>query len=225
LRRLSKEIRIKKLNKKKGEKNMELSWLLPYILVSVTIVLIPGQDMLFVLTQSLSSGQKAGLQTVAGSITGTVFHTLLASFGLSVIFASSLLAFNILKIVGVIYLLYLAFQAFREKNPLVVLPHKKQEHYFRKGMIMNLSNPKCALFFLTFLPQFVRPELGHMNLQMLLFGFIFIIETLIIFSIIAFFASKLGQKFIQSLRFQHVLKYTKGTVFGLLGISLLFSSR
>ncbi|WP_134701722.1 LysE family translocator [Ammoniphilus sp. YIM 78166] len=203
------------------------SWLISYVIVSISIILIPGQDMLFVLTQSIASGNKAGIQTVLGSITGTFIHTFLAAGGLSIIFQHSIIAFNILKIAGVVYLLYLAIQAFREKpKPIGVSADKTSDgNHFRKGILMNLSNPKVAIFFLTFLPQFVDPLRGHAGLQMLLFGFIFIIETLIIFTLISQFASRLGAKVNGSSWFVKGLKYVKGTVFGSLGIKLLLSSR
>ncbi len=203
------------------------SWLFSYVIVSISIILIPGQDMLFVLTQSIASGNKAGIQTVLGSITGTFIHTLLAAGGLSIIFQHSMVAFNILKISGVIYLLYLSLQAFREKpEPIGVSADKTSSgNHFRKGILMNLSNPKVAIFFLTFLPQFVDPTRGHAGLQMLLFGFIFIVETLIIFTLISLFASRLGAKMNGNSWFARGLKYVKGTVFGSLGIKLLLSSR
>ncbi|RXT06345.1 LysE family translocator [Ammoniphilus sp. CFH 90114] len=202
------------------------SWLLSYIIVSIMIVLIPGQDMLFVLTQSISSGNKAGIKTVLGSITGTLVHTILAAAGLSIIFQKSIVAFNILKFVGVIYLLYLAIQSFREKGTIALQPQNGSSRgYFKKGMIMNLSNPKVAIFFLTFLPQFVDPTRGHAGVQMLLFGFIFILETLIIFTIISIFASKLGERMTGSNLFMRGLKYFKGTAFGSLGLKLLLSSK
>jgi RhtB (resistance to homoserine/threonine) family protein len=204
---------------------MTFSWLIPYIAVSLIIVLIPGQDMIFVMTQSIASGVKAGIKTVLGSITGTFVHTLLAAVGLSIIFQKSIIAFTILKIVGVLYLLFLAYQSFREKSePLELTEKAQQQHHFRKGFVSNLTNPKVAIFFITFLPQFVNSSLGHVSLQMVLFGIIFIAETLIIFSLIALFASGLGKKVKKSRVFQHTLKYVKGTVFGVLGLKLLFSS-
>ncbi|TYR81247.1 LysE family translocator [Priestia megaterium] len=206
---------------------MTLSWILSYILVSLTIVLIPGQDMIFVLTQSLSSGVKAGIKTVLGSITGTLIHTILAAAGLSIIFEKSIIAFNVLKIVGVIYLLFLAFQSFRSKTePLSLTANEiNTKHFFRKGFFTNLSNPKVAIFFITFLPQFVNPSLGYVSLQMFMFGIIFIIETLIIFSLIAIFASNLGKRVKGNRQFQASLKYMQGTVFGLLGLKLLFTDK
>lgn len=204
---------------------MTLSWILSYIVVSLTIVLIPGQDMLFVLTQSLTSGIKAGMKTVLGSITGTFIHTLLAAGGLSIIFQQSVLAFNILKIVGVLYLLFLAIQSFRSKSePLSLTSHQMSTtRFFKKGFFTNLSNPKVAIFFITFLPQFVNPALGYVGLQMFAFGLIFILETLVIFSLVAFFASYLGKRAKNNGLVQSSLKYIQGTVFGILGLKLLFT--
>lgn len=204
---------------------MTLSWILSYIVVSLTIVLIPGQDMLFVLTQSLTSGVKAGMKTVLGSITGTFIHTLLAARGLSIIFQQSVLAFNILKIVGVLYLLFLAIQSFRSKTEPLSLTSTQMNtaQFFKKGFFTNLSNPKVAIFFITFLPQFVNPSLGHVGLQMFSFGMIFILETLVVFSLVVLFASYLGKRAKNNRHVQLSLKYIQGTVFGILGLKLLFT--
>lgn len=206
---------------------MSFSSLLPYIFASIMMILIPGQDMLFVLTQSISSGNRAGIMTVLGSVAGIFIHTLLAAAGLSIILQKSILAFSVIKIAGIVYLLYLSIQAFREPNELLVIDTNAAggNHFFRKGFITNLSNPKVAIFFLTFLPQFVNPHLGHANLQMMLFGGIYIVETLLIFTVISIMASKVREKIAASSRFQRGLKHVKGTVFGILGINLLFSDQ
>lgn len=206
---------------------MSLSWLLPYMLVSLSVILIPGPDMLFVLTQSISSGNKAGILTILGSVTGTFIHTLLAALGLSIILQQSAIAFHAIKIIGAIYLLYLSIQSFIEKKQLLNLDMERSHHgnFFQKGFFMNLANPKMAIFFLTFLPQFVDSSLGDESLQILMLGIIFIVETIIVFTIISILASRLGRKMAESSQFLKGMKYFKGTVFGGLGLKLLFLSR
>jgi threonine/homoserine/homoserine lactone efflux protein len=198
-----------------------------YICVSLSIILIPGPDMLFVLTQTITSGSIAGLRTIFGSLTGTFIHTLLAAWGLSIVIQKSPFAFNLIKYGGAIYLIYLALQSFREQSKVIQIDinEQKSKGYFSKGFITNISNPKMPIFFLTFLPQFIHVGDGHESIQIFFLGMIFIVETLFVFSIISFFASLLRTKLTGSARISSVIKYLKGTIFVGLGIKLLFISR
>jgi RhtB (resistance to homoserine/threonine) family protein len=198
-----------------------------YICMSLSIILIPGPDMIFVLTQSISSGIKAGVRTILGSLTGTLIHTLLAAFGLSIIVQKSPFVFEIIKYGGAIYLLYLAIQSFREKSKPAEIETEGTElkGFFRKGFITNISNPKMPIFFLTFLPQFVHVGTGDESFQIFLLGMIFIIETFIVFFIISLFSSRLREKLSGNLMAASIINYFKGTIFAGLGIKLLLLSR
>lgn len=198
-----------------------------YICMSLSIILIPGPDMIFVLTQSISSGIKAGVRTILGSLTGTFIHTLLAAFGLSIIVQKSPFVFEVIKYGGAVYLLFLAIQSFREKSePTQLEPDGAPlKGFFRKGFITNIANPKMPIFFLTFLPQFVHVGTGDESFQIFLLGMIFIIETFIVFFIVSLFSSRLRDKLSGNVIVSNIINYFKGTIFAGLGIKLLLLSR
>ncbi|MCM3600863.1 LysE family translocator [Robertmurraya korlensis] len=198
-----------------------------YICMSLSIILIPGPDMIFVLTQSISSGIKAGIRTILGSLTGTFIHTLLAAFGLSIIVQKSPFVFEVIKYGGAVYLLFLAIQSFREKSESTQLdPDGTQlKGFFRKGFITNIANPKMPIFFLTFLPQFVHVGTGDESFQIFFLGIIFIIETFIVFFIVSLFSSRLRDKLSGNALVSNIINYFKGTIFAGLGIKLLLLSR
>lgn len=198
-----------------------------YICMSLSIILIPGPDMIFVLTQSISSGIKAGVRTILGSLTGTFIHTLLAAFGLSIIVQKSPFVFEVIKYGGAVYLLFLAIQSFREKSESTQLePDSAQSKgFFRKGFITNIANPKMPIFFLTFLPQFVHVGTGDESFQIFFLGVIFIIETFIVFFIVSLFSSRLRDKLSGNALVSNIINYFKGTIFAGLGIKLLLLSR
>ncbi|MGS2779395.1 LysE family translocator [Robertmurraya sp. GLU-23] len=198
-----------------------------YICMSLSIILIPGPDMIFVLTQSISSGIKAGVRTILGSLTGTFIHTLLAAFGLSIIVQKSPFVFEVIKYGGAVYLLFLAIQSFREKSePTQLEPDGVPlKGFFRKGFITNIANPKMPIFFLTFLPQFVHVGTGDESFQIFYLGMIFIIETFIVFFIVSLFSSRLRDKLSGNALVSNIINYFKGTIFAGLGIKLLLLSR
>lgn len=199
-----------------------------YICMSLSIILIPGPDMIFVLTQSISSGIKAGVRTILGSLTGTFIHTLLAAFGLSIIVQKSPFVFEVIKYGGAVYLLFLAIQSFREKSKptqLEAVGGTQLKGFFRKGFITNIANPKMPIFFLTFLPQFVHVGSGDETFQIFFLGIIFIIETFIVFFIVSLFSSRLRDRLSGNALVSNIINYFKGTIFAGLGIKLLLLSR
>ncbi len=134
--------------------------LLTYSLACLVLFITPGPDMSLFLAKTMAGGRKAGLAAMLGAMTGCCVHTLLAALGLSALLAASVTAFMILKVVGALYLLWLAFDAVRNGSALSVRDEKKAELPFWKtflvGVGINLTNPKIVLFFVTFLPQFVQ---------------------------------------------------------------------
>ncbi|USE35829.1 LysE family translocator [Endozoicomonas sp. SCSIO W0465] len=191
-------------------------------LASILLSLAPGPDNIFVLTQSALHGRKAGFFVTLGLCTGLIFHTAAVAFGVAAIFQTSVLAFNILKLIGAAYLIYLAWQAFKAPGKNInsagrsdpVTPIKL---YFR-GIIMNITNPKVSIFFLAFLPQFASPESGAIAPQIFVLGFIFILVTLLVFNIISLLSSMLGAWLSGSKKAQLYLNKISGTVF--LGLAL-----
>ncbi|MCE2030285.1 LysE family translocator [Sessilibacter corallicola] len=199
-----------------------------FLTASVALALVPGPDNIFVLMQSAIFGRKAGLQVTLGLCTGLIAHTLAVTLGVAVIFQTSTLAFNVLKFAGAIYLLYLAVQAFKSKPA-----HQEGQQYpslswrqlYLRGIIMNATNPKVAIFFLAFLPQFTNPALGSVTTQLLALGGLFIASSLLVFGLIAWFSGYLGEWFKASERAQVIMNRVAGTVFAGLALRLVVSER
>lgn len=207
---------------------IESKILLMFFTTSILLGLSPGPDNLFVMTQSAQHGRKAGLLVTLGLCTGLLFHTAAVTFGLAAIFMASAAAFTLLKFAGAGYLLYLAWQAFRagttEGSPAVAEKISSAGLY-RRGIIMNISNPKVSIFFLAFLPQFADPARGALPWQLALLGFIFIIATIIVFGAISILAGTVGERFRQSAFAQKVLNRAAAAIFAGLAIKLALAQR
>lgn len=197
-----------------------------FCLASVVLAIAPGPDNIFVLTQSALHGKGAGLAVVLGLCTGLVFHSSAVALGVAVIFKTSVVAFTILKIVGALYLLYLAWMSFRaspEKiDQTTAIDLSMGKLYFR-GIIMNITNPKVSIFFLAFLPQFTDPARGSVALQVILLGCLFILSTIWVFGGIALLAGALGRFLSRSEKAQSALNKIAGTVFVVLAAKLAMS--
>ena len=140
--------------------------------------LAPGPDILFVLTQSALYGARAGFATTCGLITGLFVHITAVSLGVAALFQSSETAFNVLKFAGAAYLLYLAWLSFRSGTSKASLQKAQFPGYgtlYRRGVIMNITNPKVTLFFLAFLPQFADPARGGLTAQIIVLGALFLV--------------------------------------------------
>lgn len=159
----------------------DTSTLLTYSLAAFVLFITPGPDMSLFLAKTMAGGRKAGMASMLGAMAGCCVHTMLAAVGLSALLAASVTAFTILKIVGALYLLWLAFDAVRHGSALNVKNEGKVEVSFWKtffvGVGINLTNPKVVLFFVTFLPQFVNPADPHAADKLLFLGLYFIALT------------------------------------------------
>ncbi|MGB9927512.1 MAG: LysE family translocator [Methanosarcina sp.] len=207
---------------------IEQSQLIYFIAASAALTLLPGPDILFVLTQSISQGKSAGIATASGLCTGVLIHTTAAALGISAIVYKSALAFEIVKYAGAAYLLYLAWQAFREKGELISsAPARETEIFalYRRGIFMNVLNPKVALFFLAFLPQFVNISSGDVPMQMIFLGIIFMIQAWLIFSAISVFAGVIGEKIVKRPRVGKYINYGKAGIFTFIGVKLALSHK
>ncbi len=199
-----------------------------FFAASVALGLAPGPDNIFVLTQSALHGRKAGLLVTLGLCTGLLVHTAAVALGVAAIFLTSALAFNLLKMAGAIYLLYLAWQAFRAKTASLDEPRGvglALPRLYLRGVIMNITNPKVAIFFLAFLPQFADPARGPITLQIMLLGGLFIVATILVFGAIAWSAGFLGEWLKGSGRAQIVMNRVAGTIFAGLALRLAISER
>ena len=197
-----------------------------FFMASISLALVPGPDNIFVLLQSVLHGRKAGLFVTLGLCTGLLVHTTAVCLGVAVIFQTSVLAFNILKLIGAMYLLYLAWLSFKADSSH--LSTKKtvdlslRKLYYR-GIFMNITNPKVAIFFLAFLPQFTDPSKGSIVLQMLLLGALFILATIVVFGSIAYFSGYIKEWLSQSEKAQLILNRIAGTIFIALAFKLMIS--
>jgi len=199
-----------------------------FFATSALLCVAPGPDNIFVLTQSAVHGPKAGLLVTLGLCTGLMVHTTAVALGVATIFATSEMAFSMLKIVGASYLLYLAWQAFKTK------PAEPQQHdaehrnhfrLYRRGVIMNITNPKIAIFFLAILPQFTTAGPTPLIGQMFLLGAIFTFTALIVFGTLAWSAGYFGEWLTRSTKNQLILNRIAGTIFVALALRLVFASR
>lgn len=162
---------------------------------SLMLAVTPGPDNLFVLTQAALRGAASGLMVVLGLCTGLILHTSLVAFGVAAIFQSSALAFSLLKYLGAAYLIYLAWGAFRAGASDLGQERADARGLaamYRRGIVMNVTNPKVSIFFLAFLPQFADPERGSVAGQIFAFAGAFLLATLLVFGGIAVAAGQLG---------------------------------
>lgn len=202
---------------------LPIETLIAFFSAALLLALVPGPDNIFVLTQSIFQGKKSGLMIVMGLCTGLIFHTLAVTFGVAVIFQTSEVAFTILKIIGAVYLLYLAWQIFNASSEKIDTKNNSMIDYkklYIRGIIMNITNPKVSIFFLAFLPQFTNPNIGTVSLQMLLLGALFIVATILVFSSIALLSGILSEVFNKSEKSQKILNKLASFVFIALAIKL-----
>ena len=202
--------------------------LLIFIGSSIALALSPGPDNLFVLTQSMARGAKAGIMITLGLCSGLIFHTTAVALGVAVIFKTSALAFNLLKIVGAGYLLYLAYGAFKDASKTQLKTERLSlslGELYKRGIIMNITNPKVSIFFLAFLPQFTNAENGNVTLQVFALGAIFMVCAFSVFSMIALLAGRIGDWFSKTKHDESILNKVAGTIFVGLAMKLLLSER
>src|SRR5512138_1103873 len=167
-----------------------------FALASLVLNITPGNDMLYVATRSTSQGIKAGIVSALGIAGGCIVHLLAAVIGLSAIIASSAIAFDIIKYVGAAYLIYLGIRSILSKQNKFSVNEKVEKKslskLFWQGVLTNVLNPKVALFFLAFLPQFIHPEKGNAAMQILLLGLWFNFSGTVVNCIVALLFGKLG---------------------------------
>lgn len=204
----------------------ELYNLVGFFAASVLLALAPGPDNLFVMAQSVQNGRAAGLLVTLGLATGLVLHTLAVALGLAALVHASSVAFTVLKFVGAGYLCYLAYRAFRAGKSAGCEPlAASRGKLYRRGIIMNITNPKVSLFFLAFLPQFADPSRGPVVPQLLLLGMVFILATLLVFGMLCMVAGGAGERLRRSERAQLVINRIAGGVFAVLAVKLVLTER
>ncbi len=202
--------------------------ILLFVTASILLALVPGPDNIFVLTQSMSKGAKPGIFVTLGLCTGLIFHTTAVALGVAAIFQTSQLAFDILKYIGASYLLYLAYLSFKSSSTHHLKANHKELTYvqlYKRGIFMNITNPKVSIFFLAFLPQFTNTSNGSVTIQIFILGFIFILCALVVFISISLLAAKIGSWFNKTKNGEAILNKMAGSVFGLLALKLAFTHK
>lgn len=200
-------------------------WL--FLLATLALNITPGPDMLYVIAQSVNQGRKAGVMSALGIGGGTLVHMAALALGLSTLLLSVPVAYDAVKYVGAAYLAYLGVRTLVSRRSTLgedadvveaegAVVKKRPVEYgaiFRQGVITNVLNPKVALFFIAFIPQFVDPALGPVGWQVLLLGLIFNISGTLVNSGVALIAGTLGDKLKTSNRVGTIQKWFTGTVF------------
>jgi threonine/homoserine/homoserine lactone efflux protein len=190
-----------------------------FVGAALLLLVVPGPSVLYIVTQSVSHGRRAGIASVAGITTGTLVHIAAAVVGLSALLASSALAFDVVKYLGAAYLIavgirrLLGLEALHQPR----LRSRNLGRLYRQGIVVNVLNPKTALFFLAFLPQFVEPTRGAAWLQILALGLLFATLGFLSDGTWALVAGTLGERLRRSRRFPAVQRYVSGSVFVGLG--------
>ena len=199
--------------------------LFSFAIATFILAISPGPDNIFVLTQSVVNGKKFGLATVLGLMTGCLLHTSFVAFGVSAIIEENESVFLMIKLFGVSYLLYLAFKVY-QANANIVLSEavKKNETVFKmykKGLLMNVLNPKVTTFFIAFFPQFLFSESVSTVLQFYILGAIFIVISFLVFSTIAVLAGTISNYLTTSTNIGTYLKWGQIILFVLISIMIL----
>jgi threonine/homoserine/homoserine lactone efflux protein len=200
-----------------------------FVVASLALILTPGQDNLYVITRGIAGGRKVALVSAWGVCCGLVVHTAFATAGLSVIVARSAVAFSVVKYVGAGYLIYLGVRALLDRNGFTPPEGRPGPASLRKvflqGVVSNVLNPKVALFFLAFLPQFVAPSAGGGAAQFLALGAVFVLLSLVTTSVIALFSGALGGLLRTRPTFSNLLRWLTGLVLVGLGVRLALQRR
>ncbi|WHY93130.1 LysE family translocator [Neobacillus cucumis] len=195
-----------------------------FLLTGILLNLIPGADTMYIVGRSMSQGRKAGVYSVLGIITGSLTHTLFVAFGLSMILVKSVFLFNIIKIIGVIYLVYLGIRMLLDKSNATFQATAPDKLNIRKlyvqGLLTSLTNPKVSLFFIAFLPQFIDTKASG-PIPFLILGLTFTTTGLLWCLFVAYFSSYVTKKLRGNQKVGMVLNKITGMIFIGMGIKLL----
>jgi RhtB (resistance to homoserine/threonine) family protein len=201
-----------------------------FLITGILLNLTPGNDTIFILTKSIGQGKKAGIMSALGIGTGSIIHTLLAAFGLSVIIVKSILLFTIIKYAGAAYLLYIGYKMLTSGSQLNtnVSIKNDQANYvkiYRDAIITNVLNPKVALFFIAFLPQFIDASVKNTVLPFLLLGFTFITTGMIWCLLLATFAAGIFSRLKNNTAVSNYINKICGLALVALGIKVAVTSK
>ena len=195
-----------------------------FLAAAILLNLTPGPDTVYILGRSIAQGREAGIASALGISLGSIFHTCAAALGLSAILATSAVAFGAIKLLGGVYLIFLGLKMFFERSGQLSLPSNFRRRTtaaaFRQGVLTNILNPKVALFFLAFLPQFIDPASGTKVLAFLFLGLTFVTTGTIWCFNLAWFASAFSERLRANETVAQWLNRTAGALFVFLGVRL-----
>ncbi|NOD64076.1 MULTISPECIES: LysE family translocator [unclassified Ruegeria] len=198
---------------------------LAFIPAALALNFTPGADMMFCFGQGLRSGPRPAVSASAGVAVGLMIHVLLAGLGLGAAVAAMPWLFDVIRWMGVTYLLYLAWGAIRNGAITEDTPVRPTHLAFRDGMLVNLTNPKVILFVLAFIPQFVNPATGSVLLQFLTFGVIIAVGAFVVNGLVGIFAGGAGRVLVGNPRASRIIGWVTGGIFAALAIRLAILER
>jgi threonine/homoserine/homoserine lactone efflux protein len=199
----------------------ELTTLLLFVPASLALLVVPGPAVAFIVTRSIQQGRSAGLVSLLGIHVGSAVHVAAAALGLSALLASSAIAFSVVKYAGAAYLLFLGVRALRRRTddgPAPVPVPEPRWRLFRQGLVVNVLNPKTAIFFLAFLPQFVDPARGPVWVQVVALGSVLIGLGIVTDGSYALAAGAIGERFRRSTGVRRLTDRISGGVYVALGV-------
>ena len=202
--------------------------LIVFMTATLALNLTPGPDMLYVIARSVGQGQKAGVVSALGIGAGCLAHTFAAAFGLSALLMSSAVAYDVVKYAGAVYLIYLGVCALVSKSQFeqqAELKPASLSSIFYQGVVTNVLNPKVALFFLAFLPQFAKAENGSIAWQIIFLGFLFNISGTLVNIVVASLGGRIGKALKHRPAFAQMQRWLTGGVFIALGLRLALAKR
>jgi len=190
---------------------------------------MPGPDIIYVMMQSVTNGKKHGIATALGLVSGIIVHTTLIALGIAAVIQKSDNLFFIIKVFGACYLFYLAFKIYKSSAKISLQENETKTKTYvqlvKQGFIMNVLNPKVAIFFLAFFPGFINISRGHITQQIYILGFLFIVQAFLIFSMVSITAASLTAFLRGNQKFEKYLKIVQIVVFIAIGIFILFSKK
>ena len=200
----------------------DLSTIAAFAVASFALLVIPGPAVLFIINRSVADGRTVGFASVAGIEIGSLVHVVAAGLGVSAALAASALAFNTIKWLGVVYLIVIGLRTLTIRSTVGdatrAAPAVPPARAFRQGVVVNVLNPKVALFFLSFLPQFVEPARGRVGVQAVVLGLVFVSIGTVTDGLYAMTASSLRTVLLRGRALPFVQRYVAGTVFIGLGL-------
>ncbi|WP_242311210.1 LysE family translocator [Bacillus cereus group sp. BfR-BA-01331] len=194
-----------------------------FLLTGILLNLIPGADTMYIVGRSISQGRKAGVYSVFGIITGSLVHTLLVAFGLSIILTKSIVLFNTIKVIGVIYLVYLGIKMILDKTNVAFQATSNKlniRKIYVQGLLTSLTNPKVSLFFIAFLPQFIDTKASG-PMPFIILGLTFTVTGLLWCLFVAYFSSYVTKKLRGNQKVGMILNKITGLIFIGMGLKLL----